>query len=282
LANGRFIVRIDDLDTGRVRPGAESAIADDLAWLGIDWDIGPGCSDPTTYRQSARLGLYAGALDRLGHRAYPCFCSRKDIRHAATAPHGAEFNVYPGTCRELTAADVERRRLANRQRAPSLRLRVDDGVVTFHDELLGAQCQRLASDCGDFVVKRADGVFAYHLACVVDEAVMGVTDVVRGADLVSSTPRQLFLFRCLGYPVPRYWHVPVLRDAAGQRLAKRSASASLAPLKRQGLTPADVVGRLAHGAGLQPTADAISARALLHALAGARLQALLRMPEGTQ
>src|SRR3954466_5128148 len=198
-AGGRFLMRMEDLDTGRVRPGIEERQLADLAALGIDWD-GP------VVRQSERLPLYEAALERLD--TYPCFCTRAEIREAASAPHGV-VGAYPGTCRSLSAA--ERAALEASGRPPALRVRADGTV-------------------DDFVVRRGDGAFAYNLAVVVDDAAMGVDEVVRGDDLADSTPRQVWLGRALGLDEPVYVHVPLVLGPDGARLAKRHGAVTLREL----------------------------------------------------
>jgi glutamyl-tRNA synthetase len=204
-AGASFLMRMEDLDTGRVRPGAEERQLADLRAIGIDWD-GP------VVRQSERLDLYAGALERLD--TYPCFCTRAEIREAASAPHGP-VGAYPGTCRELSERERAEREAAGRP--PALRVRADGTV-------------------DDFVVRRGDGAFAYNLAVVVDDAEMGVDQVVRGDDLADSTPRQVWLARALGLPVPDYVHVPLVVGPDGARLAKRHGAVTL-----RELDPADAL-----------------------------------------
>jgi glutamyl-tRNA synthetase len=214
----RFLVRIEDLDPQRSRAEFEHEQLADLGLLGIDWDEPP-------VRQSERLELYEDALARLERegRLYPCFCTRAEIREAASAPHGAgPDGAYPGTCRDLSPA--ERRRLTAAGRTPALRVRAGGERIEFED--------RLAGVCGgvvdDFVVRRSDGVPAYQLAVVVDDAEQRVGEVVRGADLADSTPRQILLARLLDLPVPRYAHVPLVLGADGARLAKRHGGVTLA------------------------------------------------------
>jgi glutamyl-tRNA synthetase len=212
-AGGRFLMRIEDLDRGRVRPGMEERQLADLAALGIDWD-GP------VVRQSERVELYADALARLD--TYPCFCTRAEIREAASAPHGAlPEGAYPGTCRSLSAA--ERAAFEAAGRPPALRVRAGGARVDVEDELLGP----LSGVVDDFVVRRGDGAFAYNLAVVVDDADQGVDQVVRGADLAESTPRQAWLARALGVAEPRYAHVPLVLGRDGARLAKRHGAVTL-------------------------------------------------------
>jgi glutamyl-tRNA synthetase len=216
-AGGRFLMRMEDLDQGRVRAGIEERQLADLAELGIDWD-GP------VVRQSERLPLYEQAIERLDEAGllYPCFCTRAEIREAASAPHGPlPEGAYPGTCRELTAAERAEREAAGRP--PALRVRACDARVEVEDALLGT----LSGTVDDFVVRRGDGVPAYNLAVVVDDAAQGVDQVVRGADLADSTPRQAWLARTLGLTEPAYAHVPLVLGADGARLAKRHGPVTL-------------------------------------------------------
>ncbi|WP_197041992.1 tRNA glutamyl-Q(34) synthetase GluQRS [Sandarakinorhabdus oryzae] len=233
-AGGRFILRIEDIDTTRCRPEYEAAILEDLAWLGLDWD-GP------VWRQSARGPVYAEALDRLVAMgvAYPCFCTRADIAAAASAPHGPEAAIYPGTCRHL-APDERARRLP--QETPAWRLDVAaalaiTGPLAWHDSFAGLQAADPAAQ-GDFVVARRDIGTAYALAVVVDDAAQGVTDVVRGVDLFEATHGQRLLQALLGLPAPRYHHHKLVLGADGKRLAKRDRGETLAALRAAGTDPA--------------------------------------------
>ncbi|WP_242344689.1 tRNA glutamyl-Q(34) synthetase GluQRS [Anaeromyxobacter terrae] len=251
---GRYALRVEDLDVPRVRPGMEARILAELAWLGLDWDEGPDVGGPSgPYRQSERRPLYAAALERLRaeERVYPCFCSRAEVAAAAQAPHGPsdEGPRYPGTCRALSAAE---RALRARTRAPAWRFRAEPGLVAFEDGVHGPQAFDVEGSVGDFVVARADGVPAYQLAVVVDDAAMQVTDVVRGDDLLSSTARQLQLYRALGLAAPRFAHVPLVVGEDGERLAKRHGAISLAELRERGVAPEAVVGLLAELSGLAP------------------------------
>ena len=210
-AGSGFVVRVEDLDTGRVRAGlAEQPLAD-LAAIGLDWD-GP------VWVQSERVAHYESALASLP--VYECYCTRAEIRESASAAHGP-VGSYPGTCRSLTDAERAQRRAAGRE--PALRVRADATPVEFDDRLLGPQ----AGVVDDFVVRRNDGAFAYNLAVVVDDAAQGIEEVVRGADLLDSTPRQIWLARTLGYAVPAYAHVPLVLNAQGRRLAKRDGDVTL-------------------------------------------------------
>lgn len=232
---GKFILRIEDIDTPRTVAGSETQMIDDLHWLGLDWDEGPDIGGPAgPYRQSERALFYQAALDLLAEKGltYLCTCSRKDL-NVSSAPHGPEGPVYPGTCR---GADP-RTQLRNPAGA-SVRFRVDaDPVIEFADEVLGPQSFDLRRLCGDFIIRRRDGLWAYHLACAVDDALMGVTHVRRGEDLLTSTPRQIALLRALGLPVPTYAHLPLVLDDAGNRMSKRDGSFSLRELRRSGLSP---------------------------------------------
>ncbi len=253
-AGGAFVIRVEDLDRPRVVPGAEQAILDDLRWLGLDWDEGPDVGGPfAPYRQSERTEAFNAAVEKLllSGQSFPCFCSRADVARAATAPHGPgdDGPRYPGTCRALDAAEVAAR---SRQRRPSIRLRVDDEAVAWTDLVHGPRVDRPAETVGDFVLRRADGVPAYQLAVVVDDAAMRITDVVRGDDLLGSTARQLLLFRALGLPPPRFAHVPLVVGEDGQRLAKRHGSVSLGELRDRGADPRAVVGLLASLCALAP------------------------------
>ena len=252
---GRMVLRIEDLDERtRDRSVAETLI-DDLAWMGLSWDEGP-------YWQSERIEIYAGAVARLEEKGltYPCFCSRADL-HAATAPHASDGTyVYQGTCRRLSPAEVEARRA---ERAPSTRLIVDGFEVEYVDAVFGRQHEVLERDCGDFVVRRADGIYAYQLACAVDDALMGVTQVVRGNDLLGSTGRQMYVQRLLGLPSPSYGHVPLLVAADGRRLAKRDGDLDMGELRSRGVSAERLVGWLGSLAGLVDKGAALSADELV-------------------
>ncbi len=251
-ARGAYVMRVEDLDGPRVRPGLEARILDELRWLGLDWDEGPDVGGPSApYRQSERAAAYGAALARLRARdlVYPCFCSRAEIAAAAQAPHGPsdEGPRYPGTCAGLDPAEAERRSSARR---PAWRFRAGPGKVRFDDGVHGAQELDVAAQVGDFVVARADGVPAYQLAVVVDDAAMGVTDVVRGDDLLPSTGRQLLLYAALGLGPPQFAHVPLVVGEDGERLAKRHGALSLGELRERGADPRAVVGLLAELSGL--------------------------------
>lgn len=263
-ADGQFILRIEDLDRPRVRPGSTEQMLADLRWLGLDWDEGPDTGGPYgPYMQSERQAIYAAYLQRLieAELVYPCYCSRAEIARAASAPHGEEGPRYPGTCRNLSK--VQQRRYEAAGRSPSFRLRVaDTRVVHFIDLLAGPRSQQVQQSVGDFILRRSDGVFAYQFAVVVDDGLMRVNQVVRGLDLLSSTARQLLLFEMLGFSVPAFAHVPLWLDSTGQRLSKRLQSEGLDPLRARGSTAEQVVGRLAASCGLAEPGEIISATRL--------------------
>ena len=240
-AKGRFVLRVEDLDPQRSKLEHEQRQLEDLRWLGLDWDEGPDVGGPHgPYRQSERYELYEQALARLD--TYPCSCTRKQLRanEAPSAPHGLE-PVYPGTCRSGPT---------HPERPLSLRWRTPAGEVCFDDRILGRQCQDVAREVGDFVLRRGDGAWAYQLAVVVDDAAMGVTEVLRGADLLDSTARQILLLRTLDLPVPRYAHAPLVVGPDGNKLNKRHGAPDLSALREQGVDPRVVVAALAHSAGL--------------------------------
>jgi glutamyl-tRNA synthetase len=267
-------MRVEDLDGPRVRPGMEATILGELRWLGIDWDEGPDVGGPAgPYRQSALGARHQSALERLraAGLAYPCFCSRAEIAAASQAPHGPadEGPRYPGTCRDLPPEELARRSASRR---PAWRLRVPEGPVCFDDLVHGPQAFDVAGAVGDFVVMRADGIAAYQLAVAVDDAAMGITDVVRGDDLLPSTARQLLVYRALGLPAPRFAHVPLVLGEDGQRLAKRHGALSLGELRERGADPRAVVGLLAALCGLAPEGAHTSPRELVEGFDLARLR----------
>ena len=247
-AGGEMVLRQEDLDPQRCRMEYAVQIEEDLRWLGLDWDRG-GVDGGETWLQSARSDIYAAYLDRLDRMGllYPCYCTRSQL-HAASAPHATDGTpIYPGTCRNLTP---EERAERAKGRRPALRVRVPPVTVCCEDRVMGAYSERLDRDCGDFILRRSDGVHAYQLAVVVDDALMGVTQVVRGADLLSSTPRQRWLQDLLDLPHPEYGHVPLLCGRDGHRLSKRQKDLDLGTLRRAGRRPEEIVGQLACWAGL--------------------------------
>ena len=253
-SGGKIVLRIEDLDPQRCSLAKADALARELEWLGLTWDEGAYCSaDSDSFFQSRRSDIYAHYFDLLQQQelVYPCFCSRSQL-HAADAPHRSDGNVvYAGTCRNLTPEEIV---LRTARRKPAWRVMVPDETISFVDGHMGPYAENLAQDCGDFYLRRADGVFAYQLAVVVDDALMGVTQVVRGADLLSSTPRQLWLYRELGLPAPEFYHMPLLLAVDGRRLSKRDGDESLEHLQAR-YTPEQIIGRLAYACGLQNAPD---------------------------
>lgn len=258
---GDWLLRIEDLDPQRSRLEWARIAEDDLAWLGLDWDRGglEGRGGDGPYIQSLRGGHYDAALARLQAMGmvYPCRCTRSEVM-ATQAPHQSDGRVvYAGTCRPenltepVTAAETR-----------SLRLRVPDRVISFTDGLYGPQNVNLADHCGDFVLRRADGAWAYQLAVVVDDAGMGVTEVVRGSDLLLSSAQQIYLYELLGHKAPQFIHVPLLCNEKGQRLAKRDAAMSMEQLRRD-YSPRQLTGMLAWIAGILPEPFPISPQGLL-------------------
>ena len=240
---GRVVLRIEDIDLPRCRPEYRAAILADLEWLGLDWD-------ELAEDQSKRFAIYRDHLERLARAglAYPCTCSRRDIEEASSAPHGDEGPIYPGTCRDRWCDAAEAR--AASRRDPAWRFRWDGPPVRLTDEVQGEVTIDHTS-LGDFVVWRREELPSYQLAVTVDDAAQGVTQVLRGRDLLTSTARQLALYDALGVRAPRRWaHVPFLLDPEGGRMAKRDRSLALATLREQGIEPRRVVGFLARTVGL--------------------------------
>jgi glutamyl-tRNA synthetase len=247
-SGGAFVLRVEDIDTPRVKAGVESRQLEDLRWLGLDWDEGPdigGAHAP--YRQSERLARYDAALESLASRGltYYCDCSRADIARVASAPHeGDEGPRYPGTCRELGLRERAFKR------APAIRLKVPDGDVQVDDLLQGSFTENVGRRVGDFVLRRGDSVYAYQLAVVVDDVAMGITDVVRGADLLGSTARQILLAELLGATPPRYAHHAMVMSEHGGRMAKRGGGETLHTEREAGAPAGAVVAALAAALGL--------------------------------
>lgn len=272
---GAFVLRIEDLDPDRSRSHWMAQLLDDLRWLGLDWDEGPDCGGPyAPYVQNERRLLYADALDRLIERGlvYPCYCTRAEVRAAASAPHGdTERESCPNQCWSLSQQQQAEHEAQGRK--PALRIRMPHvhTPIQFVDRCGSLIEEDVAQTVGDFVVRRADGVHAYQLAVVVDDGLMQITDVVRGNDLLGSTARQIWLHRELGFASPTFAHVPLLVAPDGQRLSKRHASLAIAALRDAGKQPAEIIGFLAHCANLIPTPD----DALPHELIGTLDLALL-------
>ena len=252
---GRMVLRIEDLDAQRSKREYVDAVQRDFERLGLTWDEGP-------FFQHDREEAYRAAFDALAARGlvYPCFCTRADL-HAGSAPHRGEKPVYPGTCRGLS--DEERAQRVAAGRTPAQRLAVPDRDVALQDLVQGSYRQNLARECGDFLVRRSDGAFAYQLAVVVDDAEQGVNSVVRGVDLLCSTPQQIHLQSLLGLPHPDYAHVPLLVAERDRRLSKRDRDAALDALLARFKTPAAVIGHIAGLTGLAPTCDPATPEELL-------------------
>jgi glutamyl-tRNA synthetase len=274
-AGGRFVMRVEDLDFGRVRPGIMETQLDELRWLGMDWDEGPDVGGPhAPYVQSARGAGYEAALRRLAEAGmlFACICSRRDIAAAASAPHaGEEGPRYPGSCRPRAVDPATPDLLRHGIGHFALRVRTEGDELCFDDLLQGRSCFDPAAETGDFVVRRKDGAAAYQLAVVVDDAAMEITHVVRGADLLSSTSRQLLLYRMLHLPPPRFLHVPLMLGDDGERLAKRHGSVSLGELRARGVRPERVAGWLASTCGLADEGEEVAAAALVERFSAARL-----------
>ncbi|MCB2157032.1 tRNA glutamyl-Q(34) synthetase GluQRS [bacterium] len=240
---GQFLLRVEDLDAPRVREGAEQQQLEDLRGLGIDWDEEP-------LRQSERSNLYAEALEKLiaAGWAYPCFCSRKDIQLALSAPHSEDGIIgYPGTCSKLSNDEANERIVDGLQH--SYRLRVEDSDFPYSDLFVGELIVNLQRICGDFVIKRGDGLFAYQLACAVDDSRSGVTEVLRGDDLLDSGARQAWVLHCLDLPIPQYLHIPLMLGEDGRRLSKRSGDDDLTAFLNGGYDAAAIRSYLAHTLG---------------------------------
>ncbi|MGE0789184.1 MAG: tRNA glutamyl-Q(34) synthetase GluQRS [Sandaracinaceae bacterium] len=254
-SGGAFVLRIEDLDAPRTREGAADRMLRDLRWLGLDWDEGPDVGGPYgPYVQSEKLDRYraiADELTRAGH-TYPCTCSRKEIASLASAPHGDDGPIYPGTCRAGPT---------HPERDAALRFVMPEPPPRFVDAVHGESPVGLGR--GDFVLMRKDGVVSYQLACVVDDHAMAITEVLRGDDLLASTPRQLAIYAALGWTPPTFAHVPLVLGADGERLAKRHGAIGIAALRDRGETAEAIVGRLAFGAGLIDRDAPIQARELI-------------------
>jgi glutamyl-tRNA synthetase len=255
----RILLRIEDLDGPRIRRGAADQLIADLRWLGLDWDEGP-------VYQSTRQGEYAKAIAQLikSGQAYPCICTRKEVDSAASAPHAEDGSaVYPGTCRNRFATVEEATNFAGR--APAIRFRVPDESVQWFDAFASSRQYDVAKQLGDFVIAKADGTAAYQLAVVVDDAASGVTQVVRGDDLLDSTPRQILLYRALHMPekVPMYYHLPLVVGPDGRRLAKRHGDTRLAFYRENGVPASRVLALLARWSGIDAGEQVDDAQSLI-------------------
>ena len=262
-SGGKIILRIEDLDPQRCTRQKADQLARDLDWLGLTWDEGAYVSATSdSYFQSQRSAIYACYFEQLkaSEIVYPCFCSRSEL-HAAEAPHLSDGRIiYAGTCRELTP---EQRQAKAQKRVPAYRVQVEDKPISFLDGHYGPQSYNLAEESGDFIVRRSDGVFAYQLAVTIDDALMGITQVVRGCDLLSSTPMQLYLYRMLGFTPPSFRHIPLLVDATGRRLSKRDGDLEIAALRKLYDNPEPIIGLLAYLAGQIEKPEPLSVKDLL-------------------
>lgn len=248
---GEMVLRMEDLDTQRTSVEFAAILREDLRWLGLSYDR----ETPPQSQRSAVYDAYFEKLEQMG-LLYPCYCTRSQL-HSVNAPHLSDGTyVYPGTCRHLTEGER-----AAFHRAPSWRVCVPDRVWTVEDKIQGHYACNLTTDCGDMVVRRADGVYVYQLAVTVDDGEAGVTEVVRGMDLLSSAPRQMYLQELFGFPHPQYAHVPMLLAPDGRRLSKRDRDLDLGELRKQ-MTPEQLIGALAFAAGLIDQQAAISAQEL--------------------
>ncbi len=268
--DGEMVLRMEDLDTQRTSGSDANLLREDLRWLGLTWDR----ETPPQSRRGAVYDRYFEILREKG-LLYPCYCTRSQL-HSVNAPHLSDGTyVYPGTCRNLT--EEERRRF---HRAPAWRVRVPDRTWDFTDRVQGPQRYNLATDCGDLVVRRADGIYVYQLAVTVDDGEAGVTEVVRGMDLLSSVPRQMYLQELLGFPHPGYAHVPMLLSPDGRRLSKRDRDLDLGAL-RQRVKPEQLLGLLAHAAGLTERAEPVSARELAAVFSWDKVKGEAIYPDGS-
>jgi len=240
---GKFLLRIEDVDVPRCPKRLADQCIEDLSFLGFTWD------EPPLY-QSERTDIYQHYFDRLNVLGliYPCFCTRAQL-HAAQAPNlGDREPVYSGACARLTAQEIAEK---SQSRSPAIRLRMPDTDVSFADRHYGRVTENLARDTGDYIIRRSDGLFGYQLACVADDALSGVTEIVRGRDILSSTPRQIHLQHTLGFDTPEYAHIPLLMDSQGRRLAKRDKDLDLSALAQR-FAPDEILGMLAFSAGVIP------------------------------
>ncbi len=254
---GRLVLRIEDLDHPKVKRGAAAQAIEDMRWLGLEWDEGPdvgGANAP--YVQSERRALYGDALGKLlaAGRVYPCTCSRADVENAQSAPHGRDPHSlsYTGTCRGRHAGWKEACAALPNGRLPVWRFRTDSGISVFDDAFLGRMELDVERELGDFALARDEFGAGYQLACVVDDAAMGVTEVLRGDDLVDAAHCQLAVYRALGLTPPVFVHVPLVVAEDGHRLAKRHGDTRIASLREAGFTPEQIVGQLAYWSGLIP------------------------------
>ncbi len=264
---GGMVLRMEDLDHPKNKPGAAEGAVEDLRWLGFDWDEGPDIGGPhAPYTQTARSALYAQALERLKAQGlvYPCVCSRRDVEAGQSAPHTEEGLYYPGTCRGRFADFEAARRALPEGRLPAWRFHVPDGeTVCFEDGFCGACTQDVSAHSGDFVLARDAQGAGYMLAVVVDDAAMGITEVVRGDDLLSATPRQLLLYQALGLKPPTFVHVPLVVSEEGRRLAKRHGDTRISALRADSVPPEKIIGLLAWWCGWATWGECLTLREVL-------------------
>lgn len=280
-AGGDWVLRIEDLDQGRSRQQYIDLLRDDLHWLGLEADQGADsdiCGPAAPYRQSMRHDLYRSHLETIQRQGltYPCTCRRADIL-ATQAPHQSDGRVvYAGTCRPESTPPFSADGNPRYGMPHSTRLFVPDRDIVFTDTVYGRQCVNLAHDCGDFILRRADGAWAYQLAVVVDDATMGITQVVRGNDLLLSAAQQIYLYELLGYPAPQFVHIPLLCNSTGQRLSKRDGALSMEALRRD-MTAQQLLGRLAHLLGLRDSDSPVTAPQLLDGFSPAKIPAVTQI-----
>lgn len=274
--NGMLLMRIEDIDSPRVKPWAREQTLSDLRWLGLDWNWGPDVGGPHSgYVQTERIGRYAEVLQQLidAGVVYPCTCTRREVAESASAPHEQPVSelppidgaIYPGTCRM--------RHFVEGTAEFAWRWQFESGEIAWKDEVLGGQLANPERQLGDFVIAKSDGTPAYQLAVVVDDYDMGVTEIVRGSDLVPSTFRQLAILRHLGWPAPRYCHVPLIVGPDGRRLAKRHGDSRLSYFRQRGIKPQMLVGYLAWTLGLLAAPEALEPRELVGQLEWERISA---------
>lgn len=269
-AGGELVLRLEDLDPARCKRAYCEQVEEDFRWLGLTWDRG-GLEEGDTYLQSKRSDLYRTYSEFLQEKGllYPCYCSRNEL-HAASAPHRSDgVLLYGGACRSLPP---EQRKEKAKLRRPALRVRVPNERISFTDGVMGEVSQNLETECGDFILRRSDGVYAYQLAVVVDDALMGINQVVRGCDLLDSTPRQIWLQRELGFATPEHYHIPLLYGSDGHRLSKRQRDIDLGAIRAKGTAPEEVIGLLAHWAGLLERPKKVSAAELISEFDWAKVQ----------
>ena len=273
-AKGKMVLRIEDLDPRSSNVNATELLIEDLKWLGFDFDEGP-------YYQSERLEVYADELERLigTGLVYPCFCTRAEL-HAASAPHASDGTyVYPGTCRHLSASEIA---LRSAQRHPAARIavpRADEplGTISFSDLVYGPIREVLERDCGDFLVRRSDGIFSYQFAVVVDDGLMGINQVVRGRDLLGSCARQIYLHELLGFVPPTFGHVPLLTSRDGRRLSKRDKDIDLGAIRERDKDPNKLIGWLGSHIGLCEAKEELAAADLIDRFSWEKVRSAARM-----